>query len=213
VIIFHLQRSLIGCEMFLGVPAMVWRKPRVLRGVMGVALLLVTAILAACTVRYPSGSVVGDIPVGEPLVLVLKRPVTVPVGHSRVFIQGGRVVSRRRLDRYRPHCNLEIDGLAGENEVIPAGHFRVTRLQTLREEVVTRAAVILYAALDIAGMDDDAGQSTLIRGIHFWLESTSRSDIRRLTCHGAEDDPQRAELPTRAEIARALGDVAVLVRP
>jgi len=168
--------------------------------------MIVAVTLGACAAQYHGVDGSG----GQPAALVLKQGVVVPVGQSRVFVQEGEVISRRELDRYRPHCNLEIEALAGEEEVIREGRFEVVRIQRLREEVVNRRANV-YASLRMTGLDDDDGQTTIILGLHFWLQSEDQPKVRRLTCHGSEDDPQRAELPTYDEIAAALGGVAELV--
>jgi hypothetical protein len=167
-------------------------------------LLLAGALLTGCALP-PTG------PAAAPVTrLVLERPVSVPEGRARVFLQDGELV--KGLDEFKPHCALEIRHLSGPPRTIPAGNYPVTRVQREVVEVVFAgpgrqvAAAGLYGRL-IAGTDDGGdAPADIFEGYHFWLADSADVGLMRLTCFGIRAEPWNAEPPTMAELRRVLGD-------
>lgn len=173
--------------------------------------LLVSAVLglAGCAAApVDEGSPVYRLPVGA--VVVLRQELAIPEGHARVFLQGGAVVEKHRLNPYRPHCNFEQRAVSDGTARIVADRFTVTAVSVGEDFVVQRRAYV-YAALRLAGDDDSPGMVN--RYLHHRLESARQPQVMRLTCHGGFELPGRAQLPSLVEIHAALGEVAAIERP
>ncbi len=172
-------------------------------------LISTAALLAGCAAPLlDEGSPGYRIPLGS--AVVLQQELTIPAGHARVFLQGGAVVERHRLNPYRPHCNFEQRAVSDGTARIVADRFAVTAVSVGEDFVVQRRAYV-YAALRLAGDDDSPG--LVNRYIHHRLESARQPAIMRLTCHGGFDLPDLAQLPSLADIRTALGEVAGIERP
>lgn len=133
------------------------------------------------------------------------RPLPVPPGSTRVFLQYGQVVRLQDLERYDANCNFEINTRAERWRDIAPGTFTITR--TLQEEgdIVCRLP-IRYAALRMFG--DGGSPSPMYIAVHMWLQNPDQPDVRRLTCRGGIADPWEMEAPTLADMRAALGDYA-----
>jgi hypothetical protein len=142
--------------------------------------------------------------------LILKRDLTVPAGHARVFVQEGRPVIGG-LDRYLAHCALEVQRVDHGGFTIKAGNFRVVRVQGSMQQVVMAGPVML-ASLQLVGGIGAAGSSTYHQGYHFWLDSEEQPEVRRMSCYGVYADPPDLEPPSLQEIGAVLGDIAE-IRP
>ena len=167
-------------------------------------LWLLPLLLSACLPNRPEGP-----RPGEARALVIHRPLLFPPGSARLFLQAGKVIPRRALDEYSPHCDLEIRALRAPPRTIGPGRFRVIRVQALREEVVQLGELRLARA-GLAASDSSTGPADIFRGYHFWLDDPAQRQVMRLTCRGALAEPWQATPPTLAEIRTALGPVAEL---
>lgn len=148
--------------------------------------------------------------VGVGSTFVLNESLLVPTGHARVFFQGGKVVAKVRLDRYRPHCNFEVRSVSDGSLRIEPDTFLVTEVEEDEESVVTRPVSPRYAAL--AGDDDVGGGAVELISpfVHHWLFSERQPEVMRLTCHGGFDFPFYARTPSVEEIRHALGERVTL---
>ncbi len=165
---------------------------------------LASLLVAACSqtewVRQDTSSTLYLPPTGT--LVELKRPLTVPPGRARVFLQGGEV--SQGIDQYAPNCNFEIRQLSEQPQVISPETFLVVRVQRVTEQVVQSTEPIRVAGIGFAGLDADSGQSMLVRGVHLWFGSDTQPDVMRLTCRGGFDEPWRADLPSIDEMREAL---------
>ena len=139
----------------------------------------------------------------------LKRPITVPAGATRVFLQRGELVQGMHFDRYLPSCNFEVRELSEQPQTIEPETFLVVRVQREEAEVVTRPG----PPVQVASNSDDGGLPMVTESIHLWLGSSQQPGLMRLTCRGAFDDVWRAYPPSIDEIRTALGDYAGIVLP
>lgn len=138
---------------------------------------------------------------------VLHESLIVPVGHARVFLQGGKVVAKVQLNRYHPHCNFEVRSVSDGTLRIEPDTFLVTGIEEHMEEVVTRRQPLRYAAFS---MEDFDSMAMITRFVRHWLYSERQPEVMRLTCHGGFDDPSEALPPSIAEIRQALGKLVTL---
>lgn len=140
--------------------------------------------------------------------VVLNKPLTVPAGHARVFLQGGEVRDKVRLKRYYPHCNFEIRSVSDGTLRIEPGRFLVTDLSTDEVELVRRQGAMQYAALRLSDGGDMMPQ--VARLIHHRLHAEGRPEVMRLTCHGGFSDPWQVEYPSISDIRHDLGEWVTL---
>ena len=102
-------------------------------------LALLLALLAVgCSQRY---MVSDDLdyaynlpPVGS--TLEVKKPITVPAGEVRIFLQRGELFKKSDFDRYEPSCSLELRKLADVPREIQPGTFIVTKVERIMQQVV-----------------------------------------------------------------------------
>ena len=148
-------------------------------------------------------------PVGSRV--VLKQPLTVPGGETRIFLQGGQMMKKSEFDRYKPSCSFELRKLADNPRTIEPDSFITTRVQRLTQEVVQRSNT--PDGLLKVGLDDSSGSPLVTQGYHLWLGSEKQPDVMRMTCRGAFDDLPRADPPSLDEVKQSLGDYAELILP
>jgi hypothetical protein len=170
---------------------------------------LFALMISACSQQYISSSdpnyAYNLPPVGS--TLVLKKPVTVAAGETRVFIQGGELMKRSEFDRYEANCDLELRKLQDRPREIEADSFIITKVQRLMEQVVRKSSPrsgFVKVGFDVGG------KPMVVRGYHLWLGSDRQPDVMRMTCRGAFDDINRADPPSLEEVRRALGGIADL---
>jgi hypothetical protein len=184
-----------------------------------VVMRLLTVLLASLTLLAGCGQTFQakrgtDSPYYAPPVgtsIRLHKALTVPGGHTRVFLQRGEVVSKQAFDRYVPNCNFEINTLSEQPREIRPESFIVVRVQPETSEVVRNSQSRMLASLVLAM--EDYSTPMVVRGLHLWIASDLQPDVRRLTCRGAFDDMPRADPPSIDEMREALGDYAELVLP
>ena len=100
---------------------------------MAFSLLLLTTACQQTQVRDEM-SPYSRIPVGGSI--TVERKLVVPAGHSRVFIQHGKVVAKTKMDQYRPHCNFEIRRVSSGSDFIAPDTFMVTSIRADEESIV-----------------------------------------------------------------------------
>lgn len=173
-------------------------------------------LAAALTLASCAGPVADEsspysrMPVGT--TLVLQQDLAVPAGHARIFLQHGKVVEKRRLDVYYPHCNFEQRAVSDGTAVIKADRFRVTAVGMGEDYVVQRDRdALIHAGWSMAG--EFGGVSMVNRYVDHTLGSPSQPQVMRLTCHGGFAFPGEAETPSLTDIRTALGVVAAIELP
>ena len=175
--------------------------------------LLLSALLVGCSqnslLKSPAAAHWRLPPVGTSV--ELHKPLSVPAGYTRVFLQRGEVVAKQRFDRYVPSCSFEVRTLSETVRDISPESFLVTRVQRESAEVVQQVYPLMQASLDLAGRDD--GLPMIVLSVHLWISSDQQPDVMRLTCRGAFDDPPQAEPPSIEQMQEALGSYASLKLP
>lgn len=173
-------------------------------------LLVVAALLLAACQQAPlrdEASHRSRVGVGS--TFVLHESLIVPAGHARVFFQDGKVVAKAQLDRYRPHCNIEVRTVSDGSSRIEPDTFLVTGVEEYEEEIVARPQHLRYAGLSMSD-GDGAMISKIARFVRHWLYSERQPGVMRLTCHGGFDYPLDALTPSITEIRQALGERVTL---
>jgi hypothetical protein len=171
-------------------------------------LITALAVVSCAGQVADESSPYSRMPVGS--TVVLQQDLAVPAGHARVFLQHGKVVEKRRLDVYYPHCNFEQHAVSDGTAVIKADRFRVTAVGMGEDYVVQRDALI-HAGWSMAG--EFGGVSMINRYVGHTLNSPSQPQVTRLTCHGGFAFPGEAVTPSLTDIRTALGVVATVELP
>lgn len=141
--------------------------------------------------------------------IILHQTLTVPPGHARVFMQGGEVVAKVRLNQYLPHCNFETHSVSDGTLRIEADTFLVTNTYEGEEEVVFRNRPLRYVAWSWNGKDyNDPGMINLL--VHHDLNSPNQPQVMRLTCHAGLTEIWEAHYPSISDIRHAMGSIATL---
>ena len=171
-------------------------------------LSLLALLLSACSQSYLYNDdpdyAYNLPPVGS--TLVLKRPVTIPAGETRIFLQRGEQLRKSDFDRYEPSCSLEVRKLSDQPQEIEPDSFVVSKVQRLTQEVVQQP---LHDGL-LKVIHEGSGKPMVVHGYHLWLGSDRQPDVLRMTCRGYFDDLTRAVPPSLNDVARSLGDYAEL---
>jgi hypothetical protein len=139
---------------------------------------------------------------------ILHQVLAVPVGHARVFMQEGQVVAKNKLERYQPHCNIEVHSVSSGGSYIEPDTFVVTAVMEDEVEVVRGTAWQHYASLFYSG--DGMDTLMLSRFVRHTLQSASQPEVMRLTCHGGFAEPWQVATPSVREIRQALGELVTL---
>jgi hypothetical protein len=142
---------------------------------------------------------------------ILHQVLHVPAGHARVFLQDGQVVAKAKLERYQPHCNIEVRTVSRGASYIEPDTFSVTAVMEDDAEVVRGPQWRRYASLLFSGGDWDSVM--LSRFVRHTLHSSRQPEVMYLTCHGGFDEPWRVEAPSISEIRQALGELVTLKLP
>lgn len=142
----------------------------------------------------------------------LHKEVIVRGGHTRTYLQGGRVVSG--VNEFLPHCQLEVNTLKETPRTVLPDTFTLTRVSTRTDQVVQTAPPQL-ATLDDFTLthvyDFDNGESRRMYVYLFFMHSDRQPDVRALICGGAFDSPWLAQRPSLDEIAESLGGYGTLI--
>ncbi len=173
-------------------------------------VLTAALLLSACSQSYIVSDD-HDYPYNLPPVgstLVVKKPITVPAGETRIFLQHGELLRKSKFDRYEESCSLELRKLADTPREIRPDTFIISRVERVMQEVVRNES--LPDGLMKTGLDNE-GDPMVVRGYHLWLGSERQPDVMRMTCRGHFDDLSRADPPSFNDIKHSLGDYAELI--
>ncbi len=167
-------------------------------------LLASIACQLGVATRPDFDSTAQTLPVGTRIELL--QDIQIRAGRARVHLQEGR--AGYGFDQYAPSCTVEIDQFDQQQaHTVPAGSYRVVRVQPMWEEVVQAGHVLLAGPWGPLSRLD-SGPSMIYRGYHFWVDPGRHPNLRRFTCRGALDDPPYAYPPSINQILRIFGGMA-----
>jgi len=172
-----------------------------------VALLPLCLLLTACQTTGPldENSPSHLLPSGSRL--VLKQELTIPAHSVSILLQGGHEVSNRDLERYQPHCRLEVQDMREIAQAVTADEFVVRRA---RQETKTSARTGLMKAAQLYTAGD--GPTYFVFRTVLDLHSERQPQVRWLTCQQWGNTATGRHLSIR-EIRQALGEIFTLYLP
>lgn len=170
--------------------------------------LILSLPLAACqlTARPENGS--SSLPPAMSR-LVLKQELTIPAGTAHVTVQGGRIVSGDDINRYHPHCKLEVQKVSDRPQRVGPDEFVIRR--AYRETQSAGRGGLRHVAGRV-GFSSDGSPTFLVYRTVFVLSSERQPQVRWMACE-QWSDPTTGRDVTLQEIRTALGGVFTLALP
>ncbi|MCW8928928.1 MAG: hypothetical protein OQL19_01670 [Gammaproteobacteria bacterium] len=129
---------------------------------------------------------------------------------ARVFFQNGEVISHGQLNLYDINCEIEINTVSDSRQIIEPGVFDIISVAQNQSPIVKqelKKQQILVASLNYVWNSSNSPVD-IKRYYHFKLSAQdprSNSEVRAMTCRGAQDTPFNAKLPTYEEMRKAGG--------
>lgn len=134
------------------------------------------------------------------------QPLRVSPDSARAFLQYGELQSQGRISLYEINCEVEINTVSEQEQIIEPGVFRVMSV------IQDQSPIVLLKSLQMASLKvswgDDDSPVDIMRYYRFYLkpvDKDSSSQVRAVTCRGVQDTPFEAELPTIQEMQAASG--------
>ncbi len=145
----------------------------------------------------------------------IMQSIKVSSNSARGFLQNGKVISPGQLNLYDINCEIEINTVSEERQIIEPGVFNVISIAQEESPIVKRknekqfmTKPIMIASLNYAWFSDspvDIKRYYRFRLTAQDLESKPVTEVRAMICRGAQDTPYAAELPTYEQMMAASG--------
>lgn len=164
--------------------------------------VLVSLGLAACQSAGTNTTGYFSNPVSVGTELQLVKPLRVPAGLARVYLQGGEVRRYGTIDQYQPFCYFLMRGPSPVSRDIQPATFGI-RSVVLFEQDVRLATPLRVAQLGVIGFGD--GPGVIAFETHMRLDVPDTADPGRLVCSGAFAPPIEAAPIRLTEMRLALG--------
>jgi hypothetical protein len=165
--------------------------------------VLVT-LIGACAGSFDYSERVAVLPLS---VVQINKPLEIPAGEARVYIQNGVAIAKRGgLDRFSTYCSVLMQDLHVPGEpllTVSPGRFEVREIRQYNDGY--HDPTILVASTMFMG----DGRSLIFYTLEMRLRSTDQPDVRALFCVKESDLPGR-QYPTFEEIRIALGDAVTI---
>ena len=144
----------------------------------------------------------------------ITQEVSVPPNSARAYFQNGELLSHTGINLYNVNCEILINTVSESRQKIAPGVFNITSI-TQNESPIVMSKTMQVAALDFSYQQyaSSGGSSSspvdIKRYYRFKLEAQDPSkqitQVRSLTCRGAQDEPYNAMLPTFNEMLTSVG--------
>lgn len=167
-----------------------------------VALLSLLTLLTAC-----ASTAVTETPMDRNQLsgskFRLTQSLTIPGGSAGVTLQFGEPVKPNDINRYYPHCRLEVNDVRATPQTVMPDEFDVRRMVQI-EQTVERAGLQRVSRLYSASSVSFVVFRTILD-----LNSARQPQVRTLTCQHW-DSPASGQHLSLNQIQQALGKVIVL---
>lgn len=139
-----------------------------------------------------------SLPVGSSL--ELHQSLDIQPNHARTFIQYGKVIKEKAIDRYYPYCEFEISTLSDDIQTIMPDVFEIYKVNDNEHEV---SRYFMYASLFLT---QDDGPLILGYATEYSLRSEQQPQVHKLICL-YWDDPNTGKYLSLTDIKQALGKI------
>ena len=175
-------------------------------------VLILFVLLAACQTPPEQGeqapAYLAITPGSE---LILNQPLSIMPNSVSVYLQYGKLMGYRELDRYYANCKFELYSMSESMREVKPDRFLVARVTT-EEEIVSREMPRLAGkgiGIGIHFGNGDGGPTAVIYTVVIYLQSAEQPDVFRLSCQHW-DDPAWGDQLTLEDVRKALGNVFTL---
>lgn len=168
--------------------------------------LLTVLMLVACQTGPidPETSTYYNTPVGS--TLSVHTPLSIPPGTATIHIQAGEVRAYRDINRYYPHCSLEVKTLVQDSDqVVQPDVFTIQR--SYFDELIGAARSPFMQARRIS--DVDGGPTYIEMQRVMFLHSDRQPEVLRMICRHWAVGPMYDQM-TIAEMRQTLGKLISL---
>ncbi len=178
-----------------------------------IALIFSLLFLSACqsTLIKEDGRY---IEVSSQASIEITESIEVGPNSARAFLQNGELIYSGQLNLYDVNCEIEINTVSEKRQTIEAGVFDIRSISQDQSPIVKQQGVkkeIMVASLGTEWQEvawDSNSPVDIKRFYRFKLtarDSSSKSEVRSVTCRGAQDTPFNARLPSSEEMKNAGG--------
>ena len=170
-----------------------------------ILLLNIALLLTACQsiLIEKDGSYVAAKTHGS---IEITRSLRVSPNSARAYLQQGKVISNSQLNLYDIDCEIEINTVSEQAQLIEPGVFNILSINS-DESPIVMLKPLMVASLQLAFASDSPVD--IKRFYHFKLsaqDSNSKSQVRAMICRGVQDNPSEAILPTFEQMQQATGE-------
>ncbi|MCW9013099.1 MAG: hypothetical protein OQL06_04890 [Gammaproteobacteria bacterium] len=145
------------------------------------------------------------VPIGSSL--ILNQNLSILPNVARAHIQYGKLVSKKAIDMYYPHCEFEIRTLKETSQTIYPDTFTIYQVDHDIQWSQTDVMVASLSRFDM-GMSNE-GISLVAYANEYYLESASQPDVFRLTCLHWQEHSNAYHLSIN-EVRKVLGGIFTL---
>lgn len=144
--------------------------------------------------------------VPEGSTLLLNQSLTIDGDQVATYVQDGKVMAEREVDKFRPNCKFEIYTISELQRTVAADSFEITKVVDEIETSLLESWPLLAArdGFSVVGMLDRSymfNYATMM-----YLHSASQKDVYRMTCQHWED-VMRDRYLTISQMRQAMGEV------
>ena len=139
----------------------------------------------------------------------ITQSLRVAPNSARAYLQQGEVISAGQLNLYDINCEIEINTVSEQAQVIEPGLFNILSIGS-EESPIVMFKPVMVASLTLARGGGSGGSPVDIKRFYrFKLlarNPNSKTQVRSMQCRGAQDQPYLAKLPTFEEMQQATGE-------
>ena len=141
--------------------------------------------------------------------LKLNQSLIIEGGQVATYVQNGKVMPERDVDKYKPNCKFEIYTMSEQSRTVDADSFVLTRVV---DDIESSS---LKGSNQLAALDEALVLGTLDRSYMYnyatmmYLHSERQKDVYRMTCQHWEDVLDDMYL-SATEMRQAMGKVFTL---
>lgn len=135
--------------------------------------------------------------------LKLTQTLTIPGGSAGVTLQDGQPMNPKDINRYYPHCRLEVNDVRETPQTVQPDEFHVRRMFQL-DDTAEGPGLLRVRRLHIG-----SGVSFILYRTVLELKSTQQPQVRTLTCQHWGDPAVGRHLSLN-QVRLALGKVMIL---
>ena len=174
-------------------------------------LIVASLFTASCAAGpYPETSPYFQIPAGS--LLVIKQELDILPNTGRVYIQYGKTVRDKSVDRYYPHCWITSWKINASLVRIQPDTFTISSSKKDEHYVYSNKPLLFASAKSAYDVASSSHASSIEYATILTIHSNNQPGIREFTCSHWED-PTDANHLTLEQMNKTLGNIAEIKLP